>query len=87
MSCNCCTADRECAGHYNAHCPKCLWCGGRYLRRLGALPVIRSAVRQWQRKALADWMAQGHSEAELRELAKAPESLEPIQKVSGKRGR
>jgi len=62
------------------HCPTCLWCGARYIRRIGAtlaLPIDeRSRMRT---KALADWLAHGHSEIEIRRLVAGLEvPLAPI---------
>lgn len=56
-----------CKHGVNQYCPSCLTCGGRYLRAIQRHPK-RSA--EWLRKALADWMAHGHSESMLRELAR-----------------
>lgn len=49
--------------------PACLRCGGRYLRAIQRLRIPDEEKRAWLRKALADWMAHGHSEQELRDLA------------------
>ena len=67
--CACCSASRETAGLYPHFDPACVYCGGRLIAKL----------TQRQRQVLADWTAQGHRESELRELAKAPESLQPIE--------
>ena len=54
------------------HCLSCIFCGARLIqkhqRRLGTTP---EQTRQRCRQELQDWMAQGHSEAALRKLAKA----------------
>jgi hypothetical protein len=51
-----------------------LWCGSRYIQRIGktlALPISeRSRMRT---KALADWLAMGHSELEIRRLVAGAE--------------
>ena len=78
--CDCCNSDRICAGHYRYFDPRCLFCGGRLLARIGKVRALPSEIAQRRRVVLADWKSAGHSESELRELAKAPESLEPIKK-------
>ena len=82
MACDCCNSDRICAGHYRYFDPRCLFCGGRLLARIGRVKALPSVIAQRRRVVLADWKSQGHSESELRDLAKAPESLEPIKKVA-----
>lgn len=65
MTCVLCTRDRS---QYD---PACMTCGGRYLRDIQKLRRITEVVkRERLRKALADWMAHGHPEERLRELAK-----------------
>ena len=61
MSCDLCAGDR------NPYSPACLTCGGRYLRAIQRHP---KRSREWLAKALADWMAHGHDESQLRELSK-----------------
>ena len=69
--------------------PACLWCGARLIQALGKLRQPREEIAERRRKVLADWMAHGHSEADLRELAKgealplAPESSELPRKRGG----
>jgi hypothetical protein len=57
--------------------PACLWCGARLIQRLGALPRTRQEIATRRRAVLTDWMAYGHSEAELRSLAKGATPLAP----------
>jgi predicted amidophosphoribosyltransferase len=64
-SCELCSADA------NQYDPACLSCGGRYLRAIQRHP---KRSREWLAKALADWVAQGHPEDVLRELARSPSS-------------
>jgi hypothetical protein len=64
MTCALCSRDRS---QYD---PACLTCGGRYLRDIQKLRIRQEDKRERLRKALADWMAHGHPEARLRELAK-----------------
>ena len=60
----------NCAYNLNRYNPACLECGGRYLRAIQARPMGKDEKLAWLRKALADWMAMGHDEQRLRELAK-----------------
>lgn len=54
------------------HCPTCLACGARLIQKFQRLYQLTVEQRRDRcRQALADWMAQGHSEQELRALAKA----------------
>ena len=50
--------------------PACLHCGARLIRVLGTLPIAVSECQARRRSVLADWMAMGHAEKDLRELAK-----------------
>ena len=77
--CACCSASRETAGNSPYFDPACLFCGGRLIAKLGTLKQLPSIITQRRKNVLKDWMQMGHSEARLRELAKAPESLEPIE--------
>ena len=57
---------------YRMHCPTCIQCGARLIQKLQRLYQLTQEQRRDRcRQALADWMAQGHSEKELRALAKA----------------
>lgn len=56
-----------CESNLNQYTPACLRCGGRYLRAIQRHP---GRTADWLRNALTDWMAHGHSEQRLRELAK-----------------
>lgn len=77
--CQCC--HRTSLGpQYRFHCPTCLWCGARLIQRIQALPVSPEDKRSRCRQVLADWMAHGHSEAQLRALAKGPLPLQPTTK-------
>ena len=56
---------------YRMHCPACIQCGARLIQKLQRLYQLTTEQRRDRcREALADWMAQGHSEPELRALAK-----------------
>lgn len=57
---------------HRQHCLKCVFCGARLIQRLQRVFALAPPVRRERsRAALADWMAHGHSEAQLRALAKA----------------
>ncbi len=56
---------------HRMHCPTCIQCGARLIQKLQRLYQLTTEQRRDRcRQALADWMAQGHSEPELRALAK-----------------
>ncbi len=57
--------------------PACLHCGARLIQRLGKLPRPKDEITARRRQVLSDWMAQGHSESDLRRLAKGPVPLAP----------
>lgn len=59
----------DCSRDLNRFNPACLECGGRYLRAIQKLRIGQDIKREWLRKVLADWMAFGHEESALRELA------------------
>ena len=57
---------------YRMHCPTCIHCGARLIQKFQRLYQLTVEQRRDRcRQALADWMAQGHGEQELRALAKA----------------
>ena len=57
---------------YRMHCPTCIHCGARLIQKLQRLYQLTTEQRRDRcRQALADWVAQGHGEQELRALAKA----------------
>lgn len=68
---------------YAWYCTGCLWCGARLI---GSIDAIRGLtverVRERKRKVLADWMAMGHSETAIRELAKGPPCFQPLELVT-----
>lgn len=90
MRCTNCENARNWPGTVAArtYTPACLYCGARLIQALGKLRRPREEIAERRRKVLADWMAHGHSEAELRRLAKL-EAL-PLAELSPeppKRGR
>lgn len=74
--CECC--HRTSLGpQHRLHCPTCIYCGARLIQRIQKLPVSAEAKRDRCRQVLTDWLAFGHSEAELRALAKGPVAIRP----------
>jgi hypothetical protein len=85
--CDDCNATREAPAHRMFN-PVCLHCGARLIQRLGKLPRPKDEITARRRQVLADWMAQGHPEADLRRLAKGPVPLAPESSpVPPRRGR
>lgn len=72
-SCECCQIAKEFPG-YRLFCPSCLHCGARLIQTIQrkAIPM-QDKVRRC-RAVLADWMAMGHDETSLRDLAKGSET-------------
>jgi hypothetical protein len=61
--------------------PACIYCGARLIQRIGKVGNTNAEITQRRRVVLADWMALGHDEAEMRELAKAAAmAVEPAMK-------
>lgn len=58
---------------HSKHCPACAHCGARLIQKIQRWsPLPRPQVQAACRQVLADWLACcGHSEAEIRALAKA----------------
>ena len=80
MTCSTCTAARETAGHWRYFDPACLFCGARLIQRIGTVKATKAEISQRRTVVLKDWIAQDHSEKELRELAAGPMCFEPVQK-------
>ena len=77
--CECC--QRTSLGPlYRLHCPTCIWCGARLIQHIQKLPIAAEAKRDRCRQVLADWVAHGHGESQLRALAKGPVPLQPTTK-------
>jgi len=73
MTCSDCKAASETSGLWPQHNPACIFCGARLIQRLGKLRTPSSEQITARRKAvLAEWMAHGHSETQLRALVKGP---------------
>lgn len=78
--CDCCTADRICAGHHRMHDPKCIYCGARAIQRIRKFSGTDAEAKQRKQAVLRDWVAMGHREDEIRELVKGPPAHEPVTK-------
>lgn len=77
MTCDCCAKKRE-SPTFSDHCLTCLYCGARLIQGIQKLPINREAKITRCRKVLADWVAWGHRDAEIRKLASMREMpLEP----------
>ncbi len=83
VSCYDCNAARITAGHHRYYNPACLWCGARLIQRIGKVGKTDAEITQRRRVVLADWMAAGHDETELRELA--AQKTMAVEPVVGKR--
>lgn len=71
--CRDCQAARETSGKWRYFDPRCIHCGARLIQRLGKLRTVTQAeIQQRRRAVLADWIAQGHAEKEIRELVALP---------------
>lgn len=69
--CSDCEASRTCSGHYRLFSPACIHCGARLIQAIGKVGKTAAEITQRRRVVLADWMAMGHDEQELRALAAA----------------
>lgn len=57
---------------HSMHCPTCAHCGARLIQKIQRWSQLpRPQVQTACRQVLADWLACGHNEAEIRALAKA----------------
>ncbi len=65
---------------YRLHCPTCVYCGARLIQKIQKLPISAEDKRTRCRQVLADWLAFGHNELQLRALAKGPVPLQPTDK-------
>lgn len=81
MTCTSCQAARETQGlwpHFDSL--KCQFCAARLIQQIGKLPVGNDAITARRRVVLADAVAFGRSETEIRRLAKGTElALEPLE--------
>jgi len=65
----------------------CLYCGARIIQHLATLPISPQDCARRRRSELALWVSHGHSEAQIRALAKGdqaplqPETPQPDSKT------
>lgn len=71
MPCDCCTAFRA-NENFRQGSPSCIYCGARLIWLVQRLRRGKTETADRCRAILADWVAHGHSEAEIRRLAKLP---------------
>lgn len=83
MTCTDCAATRE-ASRWPYHDVACIYCGARLIQRIRRYSIPVSELTERRRAVLADWVAHGHDEAQLRALVKGPLAVEPIEKAKGK---
>lgn len=69
MPCECCQNARI-GPAYATHDPTCIFFGARLIWRIQRFQIPREQKQERCRKVLADWMEYGHSEAEIRRMAK-----------------
>jgi hypothetical protein len=83
--CACCQNARISPG-YAVHCPTCAYCGARLIQNIQCLPINRESKVARCRQVLSDWIKHGHSEAEIRRMAKLDAApLEPMETTKGKK--
>jgi hypothetical protein len=86
MTCTDCSAAQQTNGLWRQFNPLCLHCGARIVQCLRGLARPAAEIAKRQRAEVAHWMTFGHSEQDIRALAKekmlaiAPESAEPKKK-------
>lgn len=79
MACPDCKAAKETNGLWNQfNSPQCLYCTARLIQRIVKLRTPTSdGIAARRRAVLADAIAWGHDEGEIRKLAKGPLCLTP----------
>lgn len=85
MNCQCCEMQTS-HDYWYQYCPACLHCGARLIQSILKLQRPQDERKQRARAVLDDWMKHGHSEAELRALAKSPAPPVEPSAGRGKRG-
>ena len=87
MTCKSCQASRETNGLWHTFDPACAFCGARLIQKIGRLQLSAKESTDRKRAVLADWLALGHSELQIRALAKLKElALEPVLSAIKARG-
>lgn len=80
MSCPDCSASRICTGRHRLFDPCCLHCGARLIQQIPKFCGTNAEASQRRKAALADWVAMGHDETELRTLVAGPIAYAPVTK-------
>jgi hypothetical protein len=83
MNCDCCQTATTFPG-YRMFNPACLHCGVRIIQSIGTLQIAASEASKRRTAQLKDWVAFGHSEAEIRRLVKGPLAIAPQPASSAK---
>ena len=69
MTCQTCQAATETNGACQMYdSPKCIYCSARLIQRIGRLRIAATEATSRRKAVLADAVAWGHSEAEIRRL-------------------
>lgn len=76
MTCTNCITARDFAA-YRMYSPACIYCGARLIQRLALRDISNAECTSRRKAVLADWVAWGHSEAEIRRLVKGEPALQP----------
>lgn len=77
MPCECCAAFRD-NDHFRQGSPSCVFCGARLIQIAQRFPLTKAEKSKRSRALLDDWLSFGHSEEEIRKLAKGGKpALEP----------
>ena len=84
MTCTDCKAAKETGGLWvQFNSPQCLWCTARLIQQIGKLKTPTSEkITVRRRVVLAEAVAWGWDEAQIRALAKGGMALEPVKAKS-----
>lgn len=62
---------------YRLYCPNCIFCGARLIQNLAKLQIPTSECSARRKSVLADWLAHGHREDQIRKLVSGPLAIGP----------
>lgn len=68
------------APKWNRYDSNCIYCGARLLRQLGTLNIPKEMIQKRRTKVLTDWVKQGHSEDQIRNLLRSGPWIKPKEK-------
>jgi hypothetical protein len=74
--CTQCNTARDFAA-YRFYSPACIHCGARLIQRLALRDISNAECTALRKVVLADWVAWGHNEAEIRRLVKGEPAIAP----------